>query len=275
VLETDVVVVGAGPSGATTALLLARQGHKVVVVDRARFPRDKACGEGPCQRFGLYIESLASQSTPGRVIIVVTDGNETSSKAGLQDVIAVANKARVSIYVVAIESRSFTPTPLKELAARTGGKYYAAASAGFLRKIYANIADELSRTWQIGYLTTMRPGQKLDVSASVPGQGSASASVVLSGTDTVTGSKQTRECAYAKLLSTNFSPDGTCTLAVSNRQKPTVVHYGSSLSGSFEFRLDLALAHYRGAVAPFAAQLQSELADLDANRPALPTPPAR
>jgi hypothetical protein len=57
-----------------------------------------------------------------------------------------------------------------------------------------------------------------------------------------TGSKQTRECAYAKLLSTNFSPDGTCTLAVSNRQKPTVVHHGSSLSGWFEFRLDLALA---------------------------------
>lgn len=88
-----------------------------------------------------------------------------------------------------------------------------------------------------------------------------------------TGSKQTRECANAKLLSTNFRPDGTCTLAVSNRQKPTVVHYGSSLSGWFEFRLDLALAHYRGAVAPFAAQLQSELADLDANRPALLTHP--
>jgi menaquinone-9 beta-reductase len=46
VIETDVVVVGAGPSGATTALLLARRGHAVVLVDRARFPRDKACGEG-------------------------------------------------------------------------------------------------------------------------------------------------------------------------------------------------------------------------------------
>jgi tight adherence protein B len=139
----------------------------------------------------LSTQSLASQSTPGRVIIVVTDGNETSSHASLQDVIATANRAHVSIYVVAIESRAFTPAPLRELAARTGGKYYAAASAGFLRKIYASIADELSRTWQIGYLTAARPGQKLDVSASVPGQGSASASAVLSGTATVTGSKQT------------------------------------------------------------------------------------
>lgn len=45
-VEADVVVVGAGPSGVASALLLARAGHRVVVVDRARFPRDKACGEG-------------------------------------------------------------------------------------------------------------------------------------------------------------------------------------------------------------------------------------
>jgi hypothetical protein len=36
---------------------------------------------------------------------------------------------------------------------------------------------------------------------------------------------------------------------VSNRQQPTCLHYGSSLSGWFDFRLDLAIAHYRGTVA--------------------------
>ena len=41
----DAVVVGAGPAGAATALLLARAGASVLLLDRARFPRDKACSE--------------------------------------------------------------------------------------------------------------------------------------------------------------------------------------------------------------------------------------
>jgi geranylgeranyl reductase family protein len=42
----DVLVVGAGPAGSATALRLARDGAKVLLVDRARFPRDKPCGGG-------------------------------------------------------------------------------------------------------------------------------------------------------------------------------------------------------------------------------------
>ena len=40
------MVVGAGPAGSTAALRLAREGASVLLVDRARFPRDKPCGGG-------------------------------------------------------------------------------------------------------------------------------------------------------------------------------------------------------------------------------------
>ena len=41
-----VVVVGGGPAGAAAAITLARAGTDVLVVDKARFPRDKCCGDG-------------------------------------------------------------------------------------------------------------------------------------------------------------------------------------------------------------------------------------
>ncbi|HEX2723412.1 MAG TPA: NAD(P)/FAD-dependent oxidoreductase [Gemmatimonadaceae bacterium] len=39
------IIVGAGPAGASTAFFLARAGIDVLVLDRARFPRDKTCSE--------------------------------------------------------------------------------------------------------------------------------------------------------------------------------------------------------------------------------------
>ncbi|MDG4817331.1 geranylgeranyl reductase family protein [Micromonospora sp. WMMD956] len=44
--EYDVAVVGAGPAGAAAALAARRAGARVLLLDRADFPRDKACGDG-------------------------------------------------------------------------------------------------------------------------------------------------------------------------------------------------------------------------------------
>jgi geranylgeranyl reductase family protein len=44
--HVDVLVVGAGPAGSSVAIHLARTGVRVLLVDRATFPRDKPCGGG-------------------------------------------------------------------------------------------------------------------------------------------------------------------------------------------------------------------------------------
>jgi flavin-dependent dehydrogenase len=43
--DAEVIVVGGGPAGAATAFFLASAGIDVLVLDRARFPRDKPCSE--------------------------------------------------------------------------------------------------------------------------------------------------------------------------------------------------------------------------------------
>jgi geranylgeranyl reductase family protein len=42
----DVIVVGAGPAGSTAAIAARRAGASVLLLDKADFPRDKACGDG-------------------------------------------------------------------------------------------------------------------------------------------------------------------------------------------------------------------------------------
>jgi menaquinone-9 beta-reductase len=88
VLETEVVVVGGGPSGATTALLLAQAGHQVVLIDRARFPRDKACGEGlmppgvaVLRRLALYEKVLATGARPLRGVTYQHEGGHPAASA--------------------------------------------------------------------------------------------------------------------------------------------------------------------------------------------------
>jgi len=65
-----VVVAGAGPAGAVTALHLARRGFRVALRDRSAFPREKVCGDGliadslnALRRAGLY-ERAAAEAFP-------------------------------------------------------------------------------------------------------------------------------------------------------------------------------------------------------------------
>ena len=124
---------------------------------------------------------MLQDQAPGRVIILVTDGQETTSATTLRQAISAARAAHVSLYPVAIQSHSFSPTPLRRLARRTGGTYYAAATSGALTDIYARIGRELRRTWRIEYPTRARPGDALHLRVVVRGVGAAATVIRVPG----------------------------------------------------------------------------------------------
>jgi tight adherence protein B len=122
---------------------------------------------------------LATEPREARVIIAVTDGNETRSLASLDEAISAARKARSAIYIVAIESPKFNPEPLRKLAHDTGGAYHGASSSAGLAREYAAIASELKRTWRLEYATAARPGDQAALKAHWLGESSRQAILAL------------------------------------------------------------------------------------------------
>jgi flavin-dependent dehydrogenase len=71
----DVLIAGAGPAGSIAALVLARAGARVLLVDRARFPRDKLCGDtvnpgamGILRRLGIAAVTDGSLAVDGMIV---------------------------------------------------------------------------------------------------------------------------------------------------------------------------------------------------------------
>jgi tight adherence protein B len=133
----------------------------------------------------LSANSLAAETSLGRVIIIVTDGNETRSQATIEETITAAQEAGASVYVVGIESNAFNPVPLQRIAKETGGNYYGAADSAALAEVYTSIAEELSRTWRLEYVTSALPSEQINLTATASGE-SASVKAVAPGNSVVT-----------------------------------------------------------------------------------------
>jgi flavin-dependent dehydrogenase len=82
--DFDALIVGAGPAGSAAAIMLARQGYRVGLLDKASFPRDKACAEymspaieGTLKRLGVLEQVEAAQPAHLRGFDIYTPGGRS------------------------------------------------------------------------------------------------------------------------------------------------------------------------------------------------------
>jgi menaquinone-9 beta-reductase len=79
----DVIVVGGGPAGSIAALTLARDGVRVALVDKATFPRDKACGDIVGPRGLQILTDLGIPQPKGRPVGKICVVGPTGRRAQL------------------------------------------------------------------------------------------------------------------------------------------------------------------------------------------------
>jgi geranylgeranyl reductase family protein len=108
----DAIVVGAGPAGSVTALRLAREGASVLLLDRAKFPRDKPCGGGLTYR---AIRELPVDVTP--VVEDVVDRFEFSFRYRLRF------ERRSTATIILMTQRKRLDAFLAEQAAAAGAEF--------------------------------------------------------------------------------------------------------------------------------------------------------
>lgn len=84
----DVIVAGAGPAGTVAAAALASRGLRVVLCDRASFPREKVCGDaliadslGVLERLGLA-DRVAARAVTASALDVITPAGVTATIPG-------------------------------------------------------------------------------------------------------------------------------------------------------------------------------------------------
>lgn len=98
-----------------------------------------------------YTAMLVGESDVGRALVIVfSDGLDTSSWLGADAVLEVAKRTDAVVYGVAVRSVGMSPF-VRDLAAQTGGRQFEVDSTKDLGEAFAGILDEFRRRYVIGY----------------------------------------------------------------------------------------------------------------------------
>lgn len=115
-----------------------------------------------------------------RVVLVFTDGEDTSSKTGFKTVLERARDEEVMVYSIGLESEYFNgmrivktrpSRDLRKIADETGGGYFELLKTADLAPTFTRVAQELRSQYLIGFAPASLDGKvhKLEVKVSKPG----------------------------------------------------------------------------------------------------------
>jgi tight adherence protein B len=142
---------------------------------------DRRQGTALNDAVALASRVLSGEALPARVVVLLTDGDDTVSTLSAEAVAGIAKRTGVTVYPIGIEGRGFDPATLRKLAIASGGSYRGVSSSSELKSAYAAITAEFRRTWRLRYVTSARPGETVALAGWVPGAAKATLDLTLPG----------------------------------------------------------------------------------------------
>jgi VWFA-related protein len=146
------------------------------VDDLERAIRSTSAGGSTALHNALYIslkelakiKPRSADEVRRRAIIVLSDGEDTSSLVTYEEVLELAKRSETAIYTIALQTKDAPQGKgfreaefiLRQFAQETGGRAFFPSRAEDLKDVYGQIADELSSQYSIGYASknTRRDG---------------------------------------------------------------------------------------------------------------------
>ena len=143
------------------------QGFTNSVPDLEKAIRATAAGGSTSLHNALYIslkelakiKARSLEDVRRRAIVVLSDGEDTSSLVSYEEVMDLAKRSETAIYTIGLQpkesgqSKGFREAEftLRQFAQETGGRAYFPEKIEDLKDVYAQIADELSSQYSMGY----------------------------------------------------------------------------------------------------------------------------